>query len=373
MTEWLDVQQSHPDNKRYESMQYMRCGRSGLKLPRMTLGFWHNFGAVADQVKCRRLVYRAFEAGITYFDLANNYGPPPGAAEESFGRILPGLPRDEVVISSKAGYYSWPGPYGDGGGRKYLLSSLDQTLRRLNVDYVDIFYHHRPDPDTPLEETLFALDHAVRSGKALYVGLSNYSAEDTEKAVILARKLGTSIPIVNQSKLNLLDRDLDDPLIQKATELGLGVAAYAPLAQGLMSARYQNGIPLGSRAARLTWDGGDLKADQVKSELIDLAARLGAVAAERSQTLAQMAISWVLRNRPNGTRVDTVVVGVSDEDQLQENLAALQRLTFSDAELTTIDSILKPFLLARNRTQAGAVRTEEGNDTVIAARRLSAG
>lgn len=355
MTEWLDPQQGHPDNKRYESMPYVRCGNTGLKFPRLTLGFWHNFGAVADQMNCRRIAYSAFAAGVTYFDLANNYGPPPGAAEESFGRILSGLPRDEVVISTKAGYYMWPGPYGDGGSRKYLLSSLDQSLRRLNVDYVDIFYHHRPDPDTPLEETLFALDHAVRSGKALYVGLSNYSAADTEKAVILARKLGTAVPIVNQSKLNLLDRSLDEALIQKAANLGLGLAAFAPLAQGLISGRYRNGIPPNSRAARVTWDQGDLKSAQVKPELVDLAVQLGAVAADRGQSLAQMAISWVLRARENGTGVDTVVVGVSDEDQLRENLGALQHLTFSNAELAAIDSIVKPFLLTRNRAQTGTV------------------
>ncbi|MBD2861117.1 L-glyceraldehyde 3-phosphate reductase [Paenibacillus oceani] len=324
-----------PASDRYESMVYNRCGRSGLKLPAISLGLWHNFGGVDYLENMRAMLRRSFDLGITHFDLANNYGPPPGSAEENFGRILKtdfaGY-RDELVISTKAGYHMWPGPYGDWGSRKYLVSSLDQSLKRMGVDYVDIFYSHRPDPDTPLEETMMALDHVVRQGKALYVGISSYNAEQTARAAEILKQLGTPL-LIHQPAYSMLNRWIESGLQDVLDETGAGTIAFCPLAQGLLTSRYISGIPEDSRAAKVT---GFLKSKDVTDDKIAKIRALNEIAEGRGQTLAQMALAWVLRRG----KVTSALIGASRVSQIEENVAALNRLGFSDEELAKIDSIL---------------------------------
>jgi L-glyceraldehyde 3-phosphate reductase len=323
------------DDKRYESMPYNRCGTWGLKLPAVSLGLWHNFGGVDIPENGRAMLRKAFDLGITHFDLANNYGPPPGSAEENFGKILKQdfLPyRDELIISTKAGYLMWPGPYGEWGSRKYLLSSLDQSLMRMGLEYVDIFYSHRPDPDTPLEETMMALDRAVRSGKALYAGLSNYSAEMTREAASILWDLGTPC-LIHQPKYSMFERWIENELLDVLEEEGIGCIPFSPLAQGLLTDRYLNGIPEGSRASK-SW--GFLKPHQVGPAL-DKVRKLDLLAGERRQSLAQMALAWVLKDK----RITSVLIGASSAEQLTDNVNALQNLIFSEDELAHIENILK--------------------------------
>ena len=318
---------------RYDAMKYARCGRSGLMLPRISLGLWHNFGDVDRYAVGRDVVLRAFDLGITHFDLANNYGPPPGSAERNFGRILredlAGY-RDELIVSTKAGYLMWPGPYGEWGSRKSVLASLDQSLSRMGLDYVDIFYSHRFDPNTPLEETMSALDHAVRSGKALYAGISNYQPEDTRKAAAVLRSLGTPC-LIHQPSYSMLNRWIEDGLTRVLDEEGIGCIVFSPLAQGQLTSRYLKDIPADSRAAK----DGFLKTDQVRNNLPKIQA-LSAIAEKRGQSLAQMAIAWVLRL----PTVTSALLGASSVAQLEENLRALDRLEFSAEELAEIESIL---------------------------------
>jgi len=316
-------------------MIYRHSGRSGLRLPAISLGLWHNFGGVDRLEDARAIVYRAFDLGITHFDLANNYGPPPGSAEETLGRFLADdlrAYRDELVISTKAGYLMWPGPYGEWGSRKYLVASLDQSLTRIGLDYVDIFYHHRPDPDTPLEETMGALDHVVRSGKALYAGISNYSAEDARAAATILRRLGTPC-IIHQPKYSMLNRWIEDGLLQVLGDEGIGCIPFSPLAQGLLTDRYLQGIPPDSRAGK---PHGFLKADQVTEDTIATVRRLGAHAASRGQTLAQMALAWVLRH----PQVTSALIGASRPAQVEDAVGALSMLSFSEEEITRIDQML---------------------------------
>jgi L-glyceraldehyde 3-phosphate reductase len=325
-----------PDSSRYESMVYNRCGRSGLRLPAVSLGLWHNFGGVDPYETGRAIVRRAFDRGITHFDLANNYGPPPGSAEENFGRLLRddlAAYRDELVISTKAGYLMWPGPYGEWGSRKYLLSSLDQSLRRMGLPYVDIFYSHRFDPETPLEETMSALDAAVRQGKALYVGISNYSAEQTREACRILERLGTPC-LIHQPKYSMFERRPENGLLDALEEHGVGCIAFSPLAQGLLTDRYLGGIPDDSRAAR---PHGFLKREQVTADVLAKVGRLNELARRRGQTLAQMALAWVQRD----DRVTSVLIGASSVAQLDQNLGALDRREFDDGELAAIDDILR--------------------------------
>jgi L-glyceraldehyde 3-phosphate reductase len=324
------------DDSRYGTMKYNRSGRSGLQLPAISLGLWHNFGGVDTYENGRALLRRAFDLGITHFDLANNYGPPPGSAEEMFGRMLKtdlAPYRDEMIISSKAGYTMWPGPYGDWGSRKYLIASLDQSLKRMGLDYVDIFYSHRPDPNTPLEETMGALDSVVRQGKALYVGISNYSAEQTEEAVKILNRLGTPL-VIHQPKYSMLDRWIEDGLQDVLQENGVGSIAFCPLAQGLLTNKYINGIPTDSRAAKPT---SFLSENQVTEDVVNRVKKLNEVAVERGQNLAQMALAWVLR----GGRVTSALIGASKVSQIEENVAALKNLSFSEEELNRIEDILK--------------------------------
>ncbi len=324
-----------PANTRYDSMLYRRCGRSGLKLPAVSLGLWHNFGGVDVYENSRKMVLRAFDLGITHLDLANNYGPPPGSAEATFGQIIANdlRPfRDELVISSKAGYYMWPGPYGEWGSRKYLVSSLDQSLKRMGLDYVDIFYHHRPDPDTPLEETMGALDHIVRSGKALYAGISNYPAELARQAAQMLRALGTPC-LIHQPAYNMFNRWVEESLLDVLGEEGVGCIAFSPLAQGLLTDRYLAGIPDGSRASK---PHGFLKAAQITEDKLERVRQLNSLAAGRSQTLAQMALAWVLRH--NG--MTSVLIGASRVEQIEDAVGALNNLAFSAEELQRIESIL---------------------------------
>ncbi len=291
------------NESRYESMRYNRSGRSGLKLPAVSLGLWHNFGGVDVFSNSRAMVLRAFDLGITHFDLANNYGPPPGSAEETFGQIMAKdlRPyRDELVISSKAGYWMWDGPYGEWGSRKYLVSSLDQSLKRMGLDYVDIFYHHRPDPDTPLEETMTALDHVVRSGKALYVGISNYPADKTREAAKILRELGTPC-LIHQPVYSMFNRWVEDELLNVLKEEGIGCIPFSPLAQGLLTDRYLGGIPEGSRASKAH---GFLKPAQITDDKLDKVKKLNEIAKSREQTLAQMALAWVLRHEIHDIRFD---------------------------------------------------------------------
>jgi len=316
-------------------MEYRRCGLSGLQLPAISLGLWHNFGGVDAFENIRTMLRRAFDLGITHFDLANNYGPPPGSAEENFGRALRmdlGAWRDEMIISTKAGYYTWPGPYGEWGSRKYLLASLDQSLKRMGLDYVDIFYSHRPDPETPIEETMSALDHAVRSGKALYAGISNYDADQTGQAVRALRRLGTPC-LIHQMKYSMLVRGPEEGLFERLQEEGVGAIAFSPLAQGLLTDRYLKGIPADSRAAK---PDTFLKSREVTEDLLELARSLGKMAKRRGQSLTQMALAWVLR-QPVMT---SALIGASRVEQIEECVAALNKLEFSGAELERIDAIL---------------------------------
>jgi L-glyceraldehyde 3-phosphate reductase len=322
-----------PQPSRYDRMLYRRTGRSGLDLPALSLGLWHNFGDDRPFQTQRDIVLRAFDLGITHFDLANNYGPPYGAAEINFGRILRGdlKPyRDELIVSSKAGWDMWPGPYGQGGGsRKYVLASLDQSLDRLGLDYVDIFYSHRPDPSTPLEETMQALDTAVRSGKALYVGISSYSAEDTRRAAEILRDLGTPL-LIHQPSYSMLNRWIEtEGLLDAAGELGVGVIGFTALAQGMLTDKYLNGIPEGSRAA----EGSSLDAQWLSDEALARIRALNEIAAARGQSLAQLALAWALRDE----RVTSLVIGASSVHQLEQNVAALDNRDFSDDELAAID------------------------------------
>lgn len=324
-----------PLRNRYELMQYNNCGRSGLKLPAISLGLWHNFGGIDSYETGRRIVRRAFDAGITHFDLANNYGPPGGSAEINFGRMLAtdfNSLRDELVISTKAGYYMWPGPYGDGGSRKYLISSLDKSLQRMGLEYVDIFYHHRFDPETPVEETMMALDQIVRQGKALYIGLSNYSAEQTEEAVAILRKLGTPC-LIHQPRYSMLEREVERSLLDVLDKHSIGCIAYSPLAQGLLSDRYLKGIPEDSRAGK---PSGFLKKDEISLEKLQLIQKLNEIAANRQQSLAQMAIAWLLKDK----RVTSVLIGASSIQQLEKNIKALENTHFASAELEKINQLL---------------------------------
>jgi L-glyceraldehyde 3-phosphate reductase len=317
-------------------MQYRRSGRSGLKLPAVSLGLWHNFGGVDSLENARAMLRRAFDLGITHFDLANNYGPPYGSAEENFGRIFAQdfRPyRDEQVISSKAGWDMWPGPYGDFGSRKYLIASLDQSLHRMGLDYVDIFYHHRPDSETPLEETMGALDFIVRSGRALYVGISSYGPEETRRAAEMLRSLGTPC-LIHQPSYNMFDRWIENGLLDVLEKQGMGCIVFSPLAQGMLTDRYLNGIPEDSRAARSS--SPFLKTDDITDAYIWKAQQLNAIAQGRGQTLAQMAIAWVLR-QPG---VTSALVGTSKVSQVEDCVGALDNLDFSDVELRAIESVL---------------------------------
>src|SRR6202522_2764606 len=320
-----------PDPKRYDSMEYRRCGRSGLLLPAVSLGLWHNFGGVDTLENARAILRLAFDAGITHFDLANNYGPPPGSAEENFGRILHQDfhdYRDQLVISTKAGYYMWEGPYGEWGSKKYLVSSLDQSLKRMGLDYVDIFYHHRPDPNTPLEETMAALDLIVRQGKALYVGISNYPAPEAEKAIAILRRLGTPC-LIHQPKYSMFERWVEDGLLDLLEKEGVGCIPFSPLAQGLLTDKYLKGIPADSRAAKTT---GFLQEGQVTGEPVDKAKRLNELAIRRDQTLAQMALAWILKDK----RITSVLIGVSKPEQLTDSLQCFRNTWFSADELREI-------------------------------------
>lgn len=325
-----------PDPNRYSSMQYRRCGKSGIDLPAISLGLWHNFGGVDVYENSRAMLRRAFDLGITHFDLANNYGPPPGSAEENFGRILKtdfAAHRDELIISSKAGYTMWDGPYGDWGSRKYLIASLDQSLKRMGIEYVDIFYSHRPDPKTPVEETMSALDHAVRSGKALYAGVSNYSAEQTTRAAAILKQLGTPC-LIHQPKYSMFERTPEKTgLFDVLTNEGVGCIAFTPLAQGLLTNRYLQGIPSDSRASKAH---GFLKPKDIDDRRLAQVRALGDIAKRRGQSLAQMALAWVLR-QPCMT---SALIGASRVEQIEQNVAALANLNFASEELKQIEAIL---------------------------------
>ncbi len=324
-----------PSEQRYGEMVYRRSGRSGLLLPAISIGLWHNFGGVDTLENGRAMLRRSFDLGITHFDLANNYGPPPGSAEENFGRILKQdfLPfRDELVISSKAGYWMWQGPYGEWGSRKYLISSLDQSLKRMGLEYVDIFYHHRPDPNTPLEETMSALDHVVRQGKALYVGISNYQAEQTAQAAKILRDLGTPC-LIHQPSYSIFNRWIEPKLLDVLSEEGVGCIVFSPLAQGMLSDKYLGGeIPEGSRASK---PHGFLKPANITEERLNQIRQLNEIAKARGQSLAQMALAWVLRH-PGMT---SALIGASSVQQVEENVAALKNLSFTADELAAIDKI----------------------------------
>lgn len=321
---------------RYETMKYLRCGKSGLLLPRVSLGLWHNFGSVDCYENMREILFEAFDSGITHFDLANNYGPSYGSAEENFGRILASdlRPyRDEMIISTKAGYDMWPGPYGNWGSRKYLMASLDQSLRRMGLDYVDIFYHHRPDPDTPLEETMNALSDIVRQGKALYVGLSNYRFDQLREAAAILRENKTPL-LITQPRYNMFDRWVEsDGLLDTAAECGCGVICFSPLAQGLLTNRYLNGIPADSRAARNHF----LKAENITEEKLLTIQRLQEIAEGRNQSLAQLALSWVLREN----KVTSVLIGASRKSQIDDNVQIIKHLDFTTDELSAIEEAIR--------------------------------
>ncbi|MFD5276625.1 L-glyceraldehyde 3-phosphate reductase [Pseudarthrobacter sp. NPDC058362] len=328
---------SAADN-RYDTMPYRRVGRSGLRLPAISLGLWHNFGDDMPFEVQREILRRAFDLGVNHFDLANNYGPPPGSAETNFGRHLRDdfkRYRDELVISTKAGYLMWPGPYGEWGSRKYLLSSLDQSLQRMGLDYVDIFYSHRPDPETPMEETMGALDQAVRSGKALYAGISSYTPEQTLEAARILKELGTPL-LIHQPSYSMLNRWTEDGtpnLYEALDQVGAGSIAFSPLAQGMLTDRYLNGIPADSRAAK----GRSLAQDSITDEKLDRVRGLSRIAESRGQTLAQMAIAWILRDQPKGSPVTSALVGASSVRQLEDSLSAINNLSFTAEELTAID------------------------------------
>ncbi|NBB28070.1 L-glyceraldehyde 3-phosphate reductase [Cellulophaga sp. BC115SP] len=321
---------------RYSDMTYRRCGRSGLQLPALSLGLWHNFGGVDTFENYRAILHTAFDQGVTHFDLANNYGPPPGSAEENFGTILKKdfLPyRDELIISTKAGYTMWPGPYGDWGSKKYLVASLDQSLKRMGLEYVDIFYHHRPDPNTPLEETMAALDLIVRQGKALYVGISNYKAEETAQASAILKQLGTPC-VIHQPKYSMFERWVEGGLLDTLEKEGIGCIPFSPLAQGLLTNKYLQGVPEDSRAAK---PHGFLKTAMITPEKLEQIQQLNALAQERGQSLAQMALSWILKD----PRVTSVLVGASRPAQLLDSLECLKNTNFSAEELEKIETILK--------------------------------
>jgi len=322
-----------PDKNRYETMVYNRCGRSGLKLPAVSLGLWHNFGGVDIFENARKMVHRAFDLGITHFDLANNYGPPYGSAEENFGKIFKQdlAPfRDELIISTKAGYDMWPGPYGIWGSRKYLLASLDQSLKRMGLEYVDIFYSHRFDPETPLEETMGALDTAVKQGKALYAGISSYSAKKTSEAVSILRKMGTPM-LIHQPSYSMINRWVENGLLDTLAEEGVGCITFSPLAQGMLSDRYLDKIPEGSRASR---EGSSLQKTMLTNENLKNIRQLNDIAKRRGQTLAQMALAWNLHH----PQVTSVLVGASSTEQIEQNVGALKNLSFSPDELEEIDT-----------------------------------
>jgi L-glyceraldehyde 3-phosphate reductase len=324
------------NEKRYDTLNYRKCGNSGLKLPEISLGLWHNFGHIDDFENSKEILHTAFDNGITHFDLANNYGPPPGSAEENFGKILRtsfAPYRDEMIISSKAGYLMWPGPYGEWGSRKYIIASLDQSLKRMGLDYVDIFYHHRPDPNTPLEESMNALHHIVQQGKALYVGISNYNAEDTLKASKMLREMGTPL-LIHQPKYSMLERWVEDGLLDVVGSEGIGLIPFSPLAQGLLTNKYLKEIPEGSRAAK---PSGFLKKEQITNDILSKIGQLNDIALKRGQSLAQMAIAWLLKDE----RVTSVLVGVSSKKQLLDNLGSLHNLVFSKEELNEIHDIIK--------------------------------
>ena len=323
-----------PDKSRYGEMKYNRCGKWGLKLPAVSLGLWHNFGGTDIFENGRAMLRRAFDLGITHFDLANNYGPPPGSAEENFGKILKqdfSAYRDELIISTKAGYLMWAGPYGEWGSRKYVLASLNQSLKRMGLEYVDIFYSHRPDPDTPLEETLMALDQAVRSGKALYAGISNYPAEMAREAIQILKELGTPC-LIHQPKYSMFVRWVEDELLDVLEKEGVGCIPFSPLAQGLLSDKYLKGIPENSRAAREVF----LKKSDVESAH-DKIVKLNAIAQQRGQSLAQMALAWVLKD----SRVTSVLIGASSAAQIDKNVNALKNTTFNNDELLEIEKVIK--------------------------------
>ncbi|MBP1838314.1 L-glyceraldehyde 3-phosphate reductase [Formosa algae] len=324
------------NSDRYNTMPYRRCGKSGLVLPPLSLGLWHNFGDVDKLSNGKQMLHTAFDKGITHFDLANNYGPPPGSAESNFGSIFKEsfVPyRDELIISTKAGYRMWPGPYGEWGSKKYLVSSLDQSLQRMGLDYVDVFYHHRPDPNTPLEETMAALDLIVRQGKALYVGISNYNAEDTLKASRILKDLGTPC-LIHQPRYNMMDRWVEDGLLEVLGDEGIGAIAFSPLQQGILTSKYLKGIPEQSRAAKST---GFLQKETITKAVLAQVTQLNAIAEKRNQSLAQMAVAWLLKD----DRITSVLVGVSSESQLLDNLGALDNLEFSASELEAIESVLQ--------------------------------
>ncbi len=324
-----------PVSTRYEAMSYQRCGRSGLMLPAIALGLWHNFGRVDRFANARAMIHRAFDLGITHFDLANNYGPPPGSAERTFGRILRSdlrRYRDELVISTKAGWRMWPGPYGDWGSRKYLLASLDQSLQRMGLEYVDIFYHHRPDPETPLEETMGALDHAVRSGKALYAGISSYTAEQTRQAASILQTLGTPC-LIHQPKYSMFNRWIEDGLLGVLREEGIGCIVFSPLAQGLLTDRYLSGIPADSRAAK---PHGFLQREEVTEATLAKVRRLSGIARARGQSLAQMALAWVLRH----PEVTTALIGASRVAHIEDGVRALANRRFANEELQAIEKAI---------------------------------
>lgn len=324
------------ENNRYEQIPYRRCGKSGIKLPVISLGLWHNFAGVDVHENSRAMLLRSFDLGITHFDLANNYGPPPGSAEETLGKVLKTdlMPyRDELIISTKAGYTMWPGPYGDWGSKKYLVSSLDQSLKRMGLEYVDIFYHHRPDPETPLEETMQALDLIVRQGKALYAGISNYPADKAEKAIKMLKEMGTPC-IIHQARYSMFDRWVENGLLNVLDQNGVGCIAFSPLAQGLLTNRYLGGIPNDSRASK---SHGFLKADMVTPDKIHRIEKLNQIAQKRGQTLAEMAIAWLLKDQ----RLTSVLIGISKVQQVDDCAAAVKNLAFSADELQQIEEILK--------------------------------
>ena len=326
------------DANRYNSMQYNRCGHSGLKLPALSLGLWHNFGLTDDYEKCRAILHTAFDNGITHFDLANNYGPPPGGAETLFGKIFMqdfAAYRDELIISSKAGWPMWPGPYGDWGSKKYLMASLEQSLKRMGLDYVDIFYHHRPDPETPLEESMGALDQMVRQGKALYIGVSSYSAEETRKAITLLKAMGTPL-LIHQPKYSLLDRWVEQGLLDVLGENGVGCITFSSLAQGLLTNKYLNGIPADSRAASSRGNGA-LESTGITTEVLGKIKQLNELAQNRGQSLAQMALAWVLKDK----RITSVIIGASRPEQVLDSVQCLGNTYFDEEELQRIDAILK--------------------------------
>ena len=324
--------------QRYQQMEYRRCGNSGLLLPAISLGLWHNFGHIDSLENARNMLRVAFDNGITHFDLANNYGPPPGSAEENFGKIFKEdfIPyRDELIISSKAGWGMWPGPYGDWGSKKYLVASLDQSLKRMGLEYVDIFYHHRPDPDTPLEETMGTLDLMVRQGKALYVGISSYQPEEAAKAIQLLKDLGTPC-LIHQPKYSLFERWVEDGLLDLLGEKNIGCIPFSPLAQGLLTNKYLKGIPEDSRAASHRGNGA-IEEEQVSEEKIKKVLQLNVLAEERGQNLAQMALAWILKDK----RISSVLIGVSRPEQITDSIRCLENYSFTTDELNRIDDILK--------------------------------